>query len=184
MIIEIDEQVRLELTAQKHAQPLYDAVDNNREHLSEFLPWVNSMQSVDDFTAYITACETLYEEKRDVSFVIILNETAVGRIGLHYINPQNKSAAIGYWLAKQAEGRGIITRACKQLITYGFTELGLHRIEIKAAATNFKSAAIPEKLNFKKEGVLREAEWVNNQFLDLNLYSMLRTEWKNETTYP
>jgi ribosomal-protein-serine acetyltransferase len=63
------------------------------------------------------------------------------------------------------------------LITYGFKVLGLHRIEIKTATNNLKSQAIPEKLNFKKEGILREAELVNNKFLDLYLYSILSFEW-------
>ena len=49
MTININERVRLELTAEKHAKALYDAVDSNRKHLSAFLPWVDSMQSAGDF---------------------------------------------------------------------------------------------------------------------------------------
>ena len=80
---------------------------------------------------------------------------------------QNKVGAIGYWLTKSAEGSGVITDSCKVLIDYGFKDLRLHRIEIKAALTNFKSQAIPVKLNFKKEGILRQAELVNNHLLIL-----------------
>lgn len=176
--ITIDENVQLELTASKHAKGLYDAVDSNRQHLSEFLPWVSNMQSVEDFKAYIQNCEELYRQKKEVSFVILLNNVPVGRIGLHYINLDNKNAAIGYWLTKEAEGKGIITRSCQKLISYGFEQLGLHRIEIKAGVNNLKSQAIPQKLNFKKEGILREAELVNGVYLDLVLYSLLKDEWK------
>ena len=182
MTIAIDENLRLELTAEKHAQGLYDAVDVNREHLSQFLPWVDNMQSVDDFNNYIKNCESLYQQGKEVSFVIILNEVVVGRIGLHHLNSQNKNAAIGYWLTKNAEGKRIITRSCKALINYGFRELCLHRIEIKAAVENVRSQAIPEKLNFTKEGILRQAELVNNKFLDLVLYSMISDEWIEKTT--
>ena len=181
MIVKIDTNLRLELTSQKHAAALYLAVDNNRKHLSEFLPWVSNMKSVSDFKDYIKNCEDLYKEKREVSFVIISGKEAVGRIGLHHMNYQNKNAAIGYWLTKEAEGKGVITRSCKKLISFGFHELGLHRIEIKAAVNNLKSQAIPQKLNFKKEGILRGAEFVNGNFLDLALYSMLRDEWKETT---
>ena len=69
-----------------------------------------------------------------------------------------------------------------KLIALGFTEIGLHRLEIKAATTNLRSQAIPEKLSFKKEGVLREAELVNDKFLDLYLYSLLSHEWTKQTT--
>jgi ribosomal-protein-serine acetyltransferase len=181
MIIDIDAKVRLELTAEKHAKPLFEAVNNNREHLYEFLPWVDSMQSVDDFREYIKNCELLYEQKKEVSFVIILNECAVGRIGLHYLNLQNKNAAIGYWLTKDAQGKGLTTRSCKKLLTHGFENMGLHRIEIKVATDNLRSQAIPKKLNFRKEGLLRQAELVNNKFLDLYIYSMLGFEWAEQT---
>jgi ribosomal-protein-serine acetyltransferase len=75
------------------------------------------------------------------------------------------------------EGKGIITQSCKTLINYGFNNLQLHRIEIKAATHNLKSQAIAEKLHFKKEGVLRAAELVNNVYFDLQVYSILRPEW-------
>ncbi len=60
--------------------------------------------------------------------------------------------------------------------------MGLHRIEIKVATNNLRSQAIPEKLNFRKEGLLRQAELVNNKFLDLYIYSMLSFEWAEQTT--
>jgi ribosomal-protein-serine acetyltransferase len=109
--------------------------------------------------------------------VIMYKDKLVGRIGLHHMNLQNKIAAIGYWQDKGVEGQGIITKSCIALINYGFEDLGLHRIEIKAATNNLKSQAIPERLNFKKEGILRQAELVNNEYLDLVLFSMLSHEW-------
>jgi ribosomal-protein-serine acetyltransferase len=182
MTITINENLRLELTAEKHAVALYDAVDKNREHLSRFLPWVGNMQSVKDFHQYIKSCELLYQQQKEVSFVIISNENTVGRIGLHYINTVNKNAAIGYWLTKDAEGHGIITKSCEALINYGFQEIGLHRIEIKAAVENVRSRAIAEKFHFTKEAILRQAECVNNQFLDIVLYSILKNEWSVKST--
>ena len=178
MNIVVSENILLELTAQKHAVALFDAVDKNRQHLSRFLPWVDNMQSVKDFENYINHCELQYLQNSDVSFVIVFNGKVVGRIGLHHIQDHNKSAAIGYWLSKAFEGQGIIVRSCKAIIQHGFDELGLHRIEIKAAVANTKSQAIPEKLHFIKEGILRQAEFVNNEFLDLALYSLLKDEWK------
>lgn len=180
MIIQLHNNVKLELLAAHHAAALFDAVDSNREHLSRFLPWVGNMQSVNDFMQYIRHSQSLYDHKKEVSFVIIANELLVGRIGLHHLNGHNKSASIGYWLTKDAQGKGIITNACKALISYGFKALQLHRIEIKASTRNLKSRAIAEKLHFKKEGILREAEWVNNRFLDLVVYAMLHYEWNDD----
>ncbi|MEO6682861.1 MAG: GNAT family protein [Ginsengibacter sp.] len=181
MIVTINDELSLERTHNNHAEPLFFAVDNNRDHLSKFLPWVANMQTVNDFKNYINICESLNRIKKEVSFVIIYKEELVGRIGINHIDLQNKNAAIGYWLIKKAEGNGIITTACKKLISYGFTNLDLNRIEIKAATENLKSQAIPQKLNFTYEGILRQAELVNNEFLDLKLYSLLKNEWKKES---
>ncbi len=180
MTIHIDNTIQLESTSEKHAETLYEAVNKNRAHLSVFLPWVAKMQSVNDFKEYINNCELLHQQGKEVSFVIILNGAPVGRIGLHHIDVLNKNAAIGYWLTKDAEGKGIISKSCKAIIDYGFRELALHRIELKAATHNLRSRAIPKKFGFTQEGILRQAEWVNNEYLDNVLYSLLSNEWKNQ----
>lgn len=172
-----DDELRLELTAPHHAPALLQLVNDNREHLQRFLPWVPLMQTEADFLKYIEKCRQLYEQGSEVSFVIYYKNEAAGRIGIHYINPANKSGAIGYWLSAHAEGKGIITRSCIALINYGFSQLQLHRIEIKAATENRKSQAIPEKLGFVQEGILRQAEWVHDRFHDLKLYSLLKEDW-------
>jgi ribosomal-protein-serine acetyltransferase len=54
----------------------------------------------------------------------------------------------------------------------------MNRIEIRCATENLRSRAIPEKLNFKLEGVLRQSEWRHSRFFDMAIYSTLREEWK------
>ena len=179
----IEENLILEIASEKHALRLFNAVDNNRKHLSVFLPWVAHMQSSDNMLQYLKNCELLYKNNKEISFVILYNGALVGRIGLHYIDLQNKTASIGYWLAKDAEGKGIVTKCCIKLIAYAFEELNLNRLELKAAEKNLRSQAIPEKLNFKKEGILREAEYINNEFVNLQLYSLLKSEWNNRIPF-
>lgn len=180
MIITVDENITLEITSEKFAAPLFNLVNSDRKHLSAFLPWVENMQSVEDMRHYLKNCELLQEERKEIGFIILLNNRPAGRIGLHHLNLQNRIGSIGYWIDKSEEGKGFITKSCIKLIDYGFGELLLNRIEIKTAVKNFKSQAIPIKLNFKKEGMLRQAEFVNNEFIDLFLYSMLKDEWASE----
>ena len=180
MVFNINEKLRLELTALIHAEPLYKAVDSNRKHLSAFLPWVARMQSVADYTDYILHCEHMQKGNKEVSFAIFYEDNAVGRVGLYNIDHLHKNASIGYWLTEDAQGKGIVTKSCKTIIRYGFEELALNRIEIKATTSNAKSLAIPENLGFVKEGVQREAECINNLFVDLVMYSLLKREWQPE----
>jgi ribosomal-protein-serine acetyltransferase len=177
-IIIVEKNLYLEPTSELQASQLFTAIDNNRIQLSGFLPWVDNMRTVEDLKEYLKNAGILCQQEKEASFAIIFNKVAVGRIGLHHLNMQNKIGAIGYWLGKEAQGKGLILKSCKALINHGFQNLGLHRIEIKAAVNNLKSQAIPVKLNFVKEGLLRQAEFVNNQFLDLFLYSMLSNEWQ------
>ena len=66
-----------------------------------------------------------------------------------------------------------------QLIQIGFEQLDLNKISIRCATENCKSASIPERLGFVKEGTFRESEWLYDRFLDHYSYSQLRSEYLN-----
>ncbi len=179
MTIKIDDNLSLESLDEIHAASMFALIDANRPHLREWLPWVDPMQSVENFKDHITYCKKLEAAGTDFPFVIMMNNEMVGRIGIHYIHLHNKIAALGYWLGDGYQGKGIITKACKTLVDHCFNELSMNRVEIKCATGNHKSRAIAEKLYFKQEGILRQAELVNGKFLDLYLYSILKAEWRD-----
>ena len=176
----INDRLYLEQTQLAHAAPLFQQIDKSRTHLSEFLPWVPSIASEEDMCTYLLKSIQLIENGLEASFNIFLDGKLQGCIGLHHINMPNRSAAIGYWLGKDGVGKGLILQSCIQLMAYGFNNLKLNRIEIKAALSNFRSQAIPEKLGFKKEGILRQAEFLNGKFIDLQLYALLKEEWDTQ----
>jgi ribosomal-protein-serine acetyltransferase len=178
MTIQVDDNIALALIDDKHALPVFNLIDNNRHYLREWLPWVDNMRSIENLKNYIVKCKKENEQGSDFGYVIIYNNIVAGRIGIHNIDQQNKIASIGYWLAEDFAGKGIITKSCKAIINYAFDELGLNRIEIKCGTGNFKSKAIPMRLNFKEEGIIRQGEFVNNKFIDLFIFSMLKTEWQ------
>jgi ribosomal-protein-serine acetyltransferase len=70
-----------------------------------------------------------------------------------------------------------MTEAVRALVAYAFEVWKLNRVEIRAAVANVRSRAIPERLGFKQEGVLRQAERIGDRFEDLVVYSMLAGEW-------
>lgn len=176
--IQVDESISLEFLEEIHAGSLLNLVNANRAYLREWLPWVDNMQTAENFRQYIVETNKRAADKTDFGYAIIINNNIVGRMGMHKINRQNRIGEIGYWLAAGLQGAGIVTKCCKAMIDHGFTELNLNRIEIKCGVGNDKSKAIPEKLRFTFEGVLRKAEWLNGEFIDLNLYSMLKDEWE------
>jgi len=98
-------------------------------------------------------------------------------IGLHSIDWANRKTSIGYYVAKEAQGKGIVTRSVRAVLDYAFRELELNRVEIRCGVSNWKSRAIPERLGFTNEGIIRDGEWLYDHYHDLVVYSMLAREW-------
>lgn len=156
---------------------LYACVHANRAHLATWLPWVPLTRSPDDTAAFIRSAQQLRNENTALHCAIYSNNELIGMIGIHALNVTHGWAKLGYWLAQSACGKGIMTKACHRLITYGFDQLHLHRIEIAAATENQASRAIPERLGFTREGTQREVERVNDTYVDHAIYGILRHEW-------
>ncbi|KIC02367.1 hypothetical protein OA88_09150 [Flavobacterium sp. JRM] len=176
MTITIDQNLKLELIHENHAQPIFDLVDANRTHLREWLPFVDRMQTIEFAENFVKGTMQRNKDGNEYAFVIVDNGKVIGRIGVYKIDGQNKIGEIGYWLAENLQGKGIITKSCKAIINFGFSGLQLNRIEIKCGTENFKSKTIPEKLNFTKEGIIRQGELLYDKFIDLNLYSLLKSD--------
>jgi ribosomal-protein-serine acetyltransferase len=173
----VDEDLQLRMLEMRDADRLYWLTDRSRSHLRKWLPWVDATQTVDDSKAFIQAALHQYASNNGGHFGIWYRGELAGVIGLHYIDWANRSTSIGYWLGEGFQGRGIMTKACRALMTFLFREYGLHRVEIRVATDNLKSRAIPERLGFRTEGCRRQAEWLYDHFVDHIIYGMLAEDW-------
>lgn len=163
----------------ENAEELFETVKANYEHLRPFLHWVTEDYSLASAKGFIKQNQKAFAENTSQGFGIFYRGKIVGAIGFVNFNWTSRRAEIGYWIAKDSEGRGIITKSCKGLIDYAFDELKLNRVEIRCATENTRSCAVPERLNFKLEGVLRQSEWRHTRFYDTAIYGMLAKEWEN-----
>jgi ribosomal-protein-serine acetyltransferase len=174
--LHLSNSITLKQLHKNDAEGILQAVNKNRHHLRAWLPWVDHMHTVQDFQRYIDHSNQKTAEGSEMGYVIFCGNEVAGRIGIYNIDQQNKHCSLGYWLGTDYERKGIITNACKKLINVCFNELGMNRVEIRCGTGNKKSAAIPERLGFKKEGVIRQGEFVNDRFIDLTVYSLLKEE--------
>ncbi len=177
-IIRIDDDSELRIYEEEHAEAVFAVVDRNREYQREWLPWVDSTVSVEDMREFIR--RGLVQQANNDGFQagIWYQGRFAGGIGFHYIDRLDRKTEIGYWLDASLQGKGLMTRACKVMISYAFHEYGLNRVEIHCASGNARSRAIPERLGFIQEGVLREASWLYDRFVDHVVYGMLAREWR------
>ena len=118
------------------------------------------------------------------TFGIVCNGALAGVIGQHYIDLFNRRTELGYWLDAAHQGRGIVTRSTARLTDYAFASQDCNRVILHCAVGNFKSRAVAERLGFVQEGVLREAEWLYDHYVDLVVYSMLKSQWSGGNGRP
>jgi len=103
--------------------------------------------------------------------------TIIGTCGIFAWHKPYRIATLGYELSHQYWKRGIMSEAVRELLAYGFRDLNLNKIRATVVTDNVASAKLLERLSFKKEGVLRQAQFVNGKFDDLAAYALLRGEW-------
>lgn len=176
--LEIDQELTMRVLEPCHAEELFRLTDQNREHLRPWLPWVDKTLTVEDSALFIQMTLNQYDNNEGFTAGIFHKDQLCGVIGLHPPNWHARHASIGYWLDFAHQGKGIMTRACQRLIQFAFTELGLNRVEIRAVVLNKASRAIPERLGFVLEGVMRQIDMIHGQFVDMAVYSLLLSEWQ------
>jgi ribosomal-protein-serine acetyltransferase len=161
------------------APELFALVDANRLYLRAWLPWLDGTRSEEDVAEFVADSRRRAADGLGVQFAILESGQIAGVIGFHEIDRVHAQVGIGYWVAENRQGRGLVTRAVQALCGMAFDELGLNRVEIKAATDNARSRAIPERLGFRHEGVLREGERLYDRFVDLEVYALLASEWRS-----
>ncbi len=177
MNIKVNSLISLELINESHALPIFELVDQNRTYLREWLSFVDRMNTVSFAENFVKGTLERNQDGQEYAFVITDSGEMVGRVGVYKIDQQNKIGEVGYWLEEKAQGKGIITSACKALISFCFHDLHLNRIEIKCGTENVRSQSIPTKLGFHKEGIIRQGEWAHDKYINLYLYSLLESEF-------
>lgn len=175
--LKVNENVSLKLLEKKNAKELFDVVDDSRSYLREWLPWVDNMKQETDYEPIIEMWLKQFSSHDGFQAGILYNDKLVGMVGFHGIDWANSKTSIGYWLSNKYQGNGIMTEAVKSLINIAFTEYKLNRVEIQCGVKNEKSKGIPERLGFKQEGIIRDAEYLYDHFHDSFLYSILSKEW-------
>ena len=170
-------ELSLTFVSEADAETLFRLVDLNRSYLRQWLPWLDSSTCVEHTREFIKGVVKRSEETAGFVCAIRFQGSIVGVVGHNAIDKSNRISYPGYWLSEAHTGRGIMSCAVRSLINHAFTELDLNRIDIRVAVGNHKSQAIPDRLGFVREGVVREAEWLYDRFVDHTVNGLLRSDW-------
>lgn len=177
ILIKVNSDIILRQYQIEDSEGLANLVESTRSYIREWLPWVDMNKTIEDSKIFIEGALEGYKNSGIFELGIWYKEQLVGSIGIHSYSQNNKSTAIGYWLSHQFWGEGIMINSVKGLLNYLFNEMKLNRVEIRCGVGNERSCTIPKRLGFTHEGILRQAEKFPDHFNDLNVFSMLASEW-------
>ncbi len=157
---------------------LWEVVDGSRNHLEQWLPWVPFNNTPVASQRYAESCAADWDAGRAVRLAIRRrgDNRLQGIVGLDNCVHIHRSCELGYWLKRGAQGHGMMSEAARLALDFGFDELGIHRVRCAAATDNGRSLAVIRRLGFQLEGTARQAEFVDNRWLDHTVFSLLSTD--------
>ena len=180
--IQVSDNLLLRTLYKEDAEELFLVVDANRQHLRHWLNWIDSNTTIEHTVQFIE--HTLLQQETQEGFVlgIFLNNKLVGELGISNWNHSLKKAQIGYWLANECEGKGILSRCLAKFLDFLFDNVGLNKVELHFIQQNIRSAKVAERIGCKIEGLLRQSYLRHGQLEDLVIAGLLRSDWMQQRT--
>lgn len=180
----VDEELDLYLAIleREDAAALGDVVAANAAHLRPWMPWVDGERPGSQREFIETRVLPGVARGDGFECALMVAGRIVGAAGVHDVSPRTRRGSIGYWLDEGHQGRGYVTRAVEAIIERCFTVGSFdgepfERLDIRAEVDNARSRAVPERLGFTFEGVLRRDRYNGSRYADYAIYSLLRSEW-------
>ena len=159
------------------AKDLAAALSNKKvqDNLRDGLPYPYTVQDGKEFISAMHSAD----ENETFAFAIMVDDKVVGSIGIfRQGNIHSQTAELGYYIAEEYWGKGIMTEAVKQICEYVFAKSDIIRIYAEPFAYNIASCRVLEKVGFQYEGTLRSNAVKNGKVIDMEMYSLLKAEIK------
>jgi len=137
--------------------------------MSDAFPSPYTLEDAKNFIAFATKDEPIH------IFAIEIDGQAVGGIGIHpQADIMKKNAELGYWLGEKYWGKGIISKAIREIIPWAFNTYDITRIYARPFGSNMASQKVLEKAGFVLEARIKENIFKNGEYLDELIYAIRR----------
>lgn len=161
----------------KDARLFLNAISESRDLLRIGQPWVDRIQDTVQAEYFLDSYALQAEMDNGGMWGIFEGSQFCGAVIVQWIQVENRSTSLGYWLIPSSQGRGVALRAVKALLRYLFQEKKLYRVELAIATTNLRSVKLAERLGFQLEGVRRSAEIYDGKFHDIGCWGLLAPDF-------
>ncbi|MGK7245731.1 50S ribosomal protein L7/L12-serine acetyltransferase [Buttiauxella agrestis] len=172
-VIEVDDNLTLHSIHERYADELFAVVQKSKAWLQTAMDWPQFVVSVEDSRKNAQGNYILHHRGYAKMFLIMRDKKIMGVISFNQIEPTNKTAYIGYWLDENVLGQGIISRALEAVMQKYAREGLVRRFVIKCIVSNTASNRVARRNGFTLEGRLKQAEFLNGEFHNQNIYGRI-----------
>lgn len=167
------------------AEEYYTLVNKNRKHIGETFPITVSSCTDTEKTGAFIAMLNERQNERENYFHFLRDIDSNELIGFTCIKNIHRALAkceLAYFIDKNFEGKGIITKAVNNILAVCFNDINMDKVYICTSPVNEASQKVALKNNFKKEGILKD-ELINAEGIteDVVYFGLLKSDYKNET---
>lgn len=155
LLLEIEAGLILKSMHTTEAESVLDCIRENTEHLQAWIPWINPQSHLQQVEDFIHQQLQALEHQEGLMLGLYQDDILIGMAGLQDWNHQLAMAELGFWISKKHLSKGIMTKAVKRLLQFGFKDMQLQRITATFPISNLKAHKLLENAGFKLEGVLR-----------------------------
>ncbi|WP_442600641.1 GNAT family N-acetyltransferase [Paenibacillus sp. KN14-4R] len=151
------ERLHIRIPLPGDGRAVYEAIMVSLEELKPWMPFAHQEQTVEQVEIGLREGHLKFLRREDLRMLIFEKDTRqfIGSTGLHKPNWQVPKFEIGYWMDTRYSGKGYMTEAIQGVCDFGFNVLHARRIDILCDEMNTKSRAVPERLGFTLEGIMR-----------------------------
>jgi RimJ/RimL family protein N-acetyltransferase len=155
------------------------AIDESREHLKPWMPWAHGEpEDIGNYIERLRRFRGKFDLSQDFVFGIFdqAEQIVLGGTGLH-TRVGESAREIGYWIHQDHIGIGLATETVSALLKVAIAVEGMHRVEIHCDPNNVRSSAVPKKLGFTLEAVLKKRQRSLDQWLDVMIWTMFADKY-------
>jgi RimJ/RimL family protein N-acetyltransferase len=155
------------------------------DEIARWLDQVPQPYGESDARTYVAMTRRGWKEGTHSAFAVTDAATGevIGSVGVHFFEAEPGVAEVGYWVRREARGRGAATRATRLVARWAIGSCGVERLQLRADAENVASLRVAEAAGFQREGVMRSAHFNarRGRRVDFVLYSLLADELGEES---
>lgn len=171
--IKVSEGITLYAANECFVPAMHHIILNNKQWLQQTLNWPQFVTSEAETRKTVLSNVMLHQRGYAKMFLIFSRGEMAGVLSFNSIEPHNKTGYIGYWLDEAQQGKGLLSASLQAFMDYYARRGEVRRFVIKCRTANVASNAVALRNGFSLEGCLRQAEFLNGEFHDQNIYGRI-----------